>query len=322
MNNIRFKLDTGFTCIYNEFIDKYMVLSPVYSMVYIYAVMLACKGISAENKNIADKLNIFESDVVKAWDFWQEKGVVRIENNCIIFVNLNSSACSNSDIKSSKDVFYNPTVINSLADKDKNIDQLIESVEKIIGRTLSPNNLNILMNIYDKMGFTYDVIITLVQYYSDKPLSYVEKVAISWAEKGITTLEQAEDELNSYNIYSKIIKFFGVTNRNYTEPEKKYMEIWVKEYKQSLEIIKIACERAVKNTGKVSLSYANKILSSWYSKGVNTVKDIERLDEENQQHKIKETNNIKPVKNIFNNYEQKKYSDKEINEMLKRKANN
>lgn len=320
MSNINFKLDIGFTCIYNEFIDKYMVLSPIYSMVYIYAARLACQGIAADNKIIADKLNIFESDVVKAWQFWQEKGIVKINDGCIVLLSLNSSF-DPQDIKPSKDIFYNPSVINKLSKNDKGVDQLIKTVEKIIGKPLSPNNLNILMNIYDKMGFTYDVIITLVQYYSDKPLSYIEKVAISWAEKGITTLEQAEGELNSYSVYSKIIRFFGVTNRNYTESEKKYMEIWIKEYKLPLDIIKTACERTVENTGKVSLSYANKILTSWHKNGVKTMADIEKLDLENQQKKTK-TANIRPVKNVFNNYEQKKYTDEEINEILRRKANN
>lgn len=326
MNNISFKLNTGFTYISNEFIDKYMVLSPVYSMVYIYGARLACQNISATNKDIAEKLNIFESDVVKAWKFWQNKGLIKYENNSVTFCDLSalSEAAPTSEIKTvkkTKNVFYNPTDINKLSENDKNIKQLISSAEKIIGKTLSPNNTNILMNIYDNMGLSYEVIITLIQYYSDKPLSYIEKVAISWSEKGITTIEQAEAELNSYGIYSKIIKFFGVTDRNFTQPEKKYMEVWINDFKLPLDIIKVACERTIKNTGKVSLAYANKILTNWHENGIKTIEDIAKLDEANSVKNNKTKPAVKPIKNIFNNYDQKIYTDEEINEILRRKAN-
>lgn len=311
-----FKLSTGFTHINNNFIDKYMVLSPVYSMVYIYSIRLASEGISAENKDIADKLNIFESDVLKAWKFWEEKGIVKINNNEIEFLNFEDTV--SITYKKAETVFYNPSDVKMLAKEDKNIDQLILTVEKIMGKTLSTNNINIVMNMYDHLRLPYEVIITLVQYYSDKSLSYVEKVAISWSERGITTIEAAEAELNSYSIYNKIIKFFGITGRSYTENEKKYMIKWINEYKMPLEVIKIACERAVENTGKASLSYANKILANWCKNGVKNISDIQRLDEKS----IAAKNTAKTVKNVFTNYDQKIYTEEEIKEILRRKANN
>lgn len=316
MSNINFKINTDATMLYNWFIDDYMVLSPVYSMVYIYGLRLASGSQEANNSIIAQKLNIFESDVVKAWEFWKEKGIVNIDGNTIEFLNINKA----STVKKAKTSYYNPDEVKRLSQEDKSLDQLITSVEKIIGRTLSHNNINIVTNMYDGLRLPYEVIITLISYYSDKNLSYIEKIAISWAEKGIVTIEQAEEELNSYSVYTKIIRFFGVTNRSYTESEKKFMSVWVKDYKTPMELIKLACERTVKNTGKVSLSYANKILTNWYSKGITSLEQVASDDESTKRSNVTKAT-IKPVKNIFTNYDQKIYTEEEINEILKRKAN-
>ncbi|MGN1318232.1 MAG: DnaD domain-containing protein, partial [Lachnospirales bacterium] len=99
----------------------------------------------------------------------------------------------------------------------------------------------------------------------------------------------------------------------------KYMEVWINTYKFSLDVIKAACEKTVQNTGKVSLSYAEKILASWHSKGVKTVDDISKLDEKPENKQPKKT--IAP-KNVFTNYTQRVYTDEEIEEIIRRKANN
>jgi len=96
------------------------------------------------------------------------------------------------------------------------------------------------------------------------------------------------------------------------------MEVWVKDYRFSLDIIKLACEKTVENTGKVSLSYAEKILSSWHKKGVKSVEDAEKADEKPQ---TKPSVKHSAPKNVFTNYTQKVYTDEEIEEILRRKAN-
>lgn len=318
MSNMSFKISSGFTHIYNWFIDNYMVENPTYSMVYIYALRLVTEGKECSNSIIADKLDIFESDVVKAWKFWHKKGVIAINKNEIEFLDISNNK---KDIKLTKDTYYNPSDIEKIAEKDNNFDELVHTIENLVGRTLSHNNINIIANMYDKMGLPFEVIILLVQYYCGrgKGLAYIEKVAISWCERGINTMELAEQEINSYNIYSKIIRFFGVTGRSYTEREKKYMEVWINNYKFSLDIIKLACERTISNTGKVSLSYTEKILASWYTKGVKSVEDVKKLDERHEPKPVVKPNT---PKNVFTNYTQKVYTDEEIEEIIRRKANN
>ncbi|MGN1319293.1 MAG: DnaD domain protein, partial [Lachnospirales bacterium] len=202
MNDISFRISGGFTFIHNWFIDSFMSENPMYSMVYIYAVRLVSEGRECSNKIIADKLDIFESDVVKAWKYWHKKGVITIKDNEIIFKDsLKEEKEAILEQKPVKDKYYNPSDIEKISEGDKNFDELIETIEKLVGRTLSHNNINIVANMYDKMGLPFEVIVLLVQYYGGKSLSYIEKVAISWCEKGINTMELAEKEINSYNVY-------------------------------------------------------------------------------------------------------------------------
>lgn len=56
------------------------------------------------------------------------------------------------------------------------------------------------------------------------------------------------------------------------------MKKWLQEYKLPLDVVKIACERTVLQTGKASFAYADKILASWKDAGVKSVSDVETLD--------------------------------------------
>ena len=69
----------------------------------------------------------------------------------------------------------------------------------------------------------------------------------------------------------KVVKAFGIYSRSLTSKERGYVERW---FSLGLDekLIFLACERAVENTGKVSFAYADKILSSWKTKGIATVK--------------------------------------------------
>ena len=69
MSKISFRIKTTYTSIENIFIDEYMpkAPAPLYSLVYSYGLRFACAGIQVDNKEIAEKFSVIESDVVNAW---------------------------------------------------------------------------------------------------------------------------------------------------------------------------------------------------------------------------------------------------------------
>ena len=87
------------------------------------------------------------------------------------------------------------------------------------------------------------------------------------------------------------------------------------------ELIELAATRTVTNTGKVAFSYCNKILEKWHSAGYTNVSEVESAEADyiNKNNKLKEVS--KQPKGTFNNYNQRIYSNEELEEIVKRKGN-
>ena len=65
---------------------------------------------------------------------------------------------------------------------------------------------------------------------------------------------------------------------NFVAAEEAYMKKWLQEYKLPLDVVKLACERTVMQTGKASFAYADRILENWKKAGVSAVADVQAQD--------------------------------------------
>ena len=73
--------------------------------------------------------------------------------------------------------------------------QLLFIVEQYIGKPLSVPEIEVIYYISEDLHFSDDLIDYLLQYCVDrgkKDFRYIEKVALNWSEKGVTTAKQAE----------------------------------------------------------------------------------------------------------------------------------
>lgn len=165
--------------------------------------------------------------------------------------------------------------------QQENTAQLIFIAEQYLGRTLSPSDMKSILFFTDRLHFSDDLIDYLLQYCVErgkKDFRYIEKVAIAWAESGITTPAEAEGHVSRYdkNVYS-IMNALGKTNppaRN----ELAYIQRWIQEFGFSLDIILEACGRTVLATDRHRFAYADSILSAWHKAGVHHISDIAGLD--------------------------------------------
>ena len=108
------------------------------------------------------------------------------------------------------------------------------------------------------------------------------------------------------------MKAFGISGRNLTERETAFINKWTSSYSFSLDIIREACERTIRNTGKVNFEYADSILGSWSKKGIRQLDDIARLDEafaSTKQAKVASAPVARTKTNRFHNFEQRQYDD-------------
>lgn len=187
--------------------------------------------------------------------------------------------------------------------------QLLFIVEQYIGKTLTPSEIKTIFFISDKLGFSMDLIDHLVQYCVErgkKDFRYIEKVAISWAQAGVTTPEQAEKYAYKYDksVYD-IMKSLGKTNAP-TRREADYISRWTKELGFEMEVIEAACERTVMSTDKHRFEYADSILTSWHASGVHHASDIAKADENYRRTKASQPKAAGST-NKFNQFKQNSY---------------
>ena len=164
---------------------------------------------------------------------------------------------------------------------NEEVQQLLFVTEQYIGKQLTRADMETIFFLYDELGFSADLIDYLVQHCVErgkKDFRYMEKVALAWADQGITTPKQAQLANKSYdkNVYT-IMKSLG-KNSNPAPKEMEYINKWTKDYGFMLDIIQEACDKTVMTTDSHRFAYADGILSKWYQAGVRKKEDIAHAD--------------------------------------------
>lgn len=134
--------------------------------------------------------------------------------------------------------------------------------------------------LYAYYGLSPEFILTVMGYCKsiDKlSMRYVEKTAASWQEKGIDTVPEAERYIDylsrRHSNEGQVGQAFRHHDRSLTTREKEMIASWYGELGYGIDVIRLAYERAVENTGKLSFAYINKVLQNWHREGVRTAAD-------------------------------------------------
>ena len=112
---------------------------------------------------------------------------------------------------------YSMNDIQSFMD-DYNGDQLFYIITHYLGKPLSQTDMNTIVYFHERLGMSVDLIEYLIEYCvsnDHRSMRYIEKVAISWTEQGLDTVEKAKASCTYYNkTYFSILKAFGLRNRH------------------------------------------------------------------------------------------------------------
>ncbi len=268
------------------------------------------------------------AEPVKAADSNTEQNHVN-NNSSILQTKLSADSVKQvitASVKPAKKV-YTADEIDAFNEKSDVI-EFLYLAQKYIGKPLSGTDVNTLLYFYDILGFEADLIEYLIEYCitnGHKSLRYMEKVAITWADEGINTVElaRANTELYSSSCYP-VLKAFGLSGRNPGEGEKALIIKWTNSYGFTMDIILDACNRTMNAIHQPSFEYADSILSKWKERGIRTLSDIKVLDGEHQKNKTaynKNHTDSKPEnssksKNTFNDFNQRTYNYESLEKEL------
>lgn len=225
MNTFKFKSkNIEYTPISNIFIDKFMADSRgEYLKVYLLALRYCVSGeIGVNSTTIASTLHLLESDVMNAWTYWSNKGVINMVeidtkgNYSIEFVDLTNSI-DNED-----------NALNLLSElKNDSIKDMMEDIQTLLSRPLSTKEMTMYLGWQKDFNFPPELILLLIQYSVSKGKTdyrYIEKIAISWHDNNIKEVDDAQAFIklseNKWLNIKKILKYLGIKDTGVMKPQE------------------------------------------------------------------------------------------------------
>lgn len=334
--------------------------SVIYIYFYRHCHTGAC---SVTTAGVAESFGILETDVINCLKYWEKTGLIRLagegEEYSIEFVppepvsagkysvGFTVPAASVVSIPTSTSLSekeaepscleIKPVVIETrpvytieelelYKNESSEVARLFSATEQAFGKLHHYNDLCVIFGIYDWLRLPLDVIELLLKYCADDKklnMRYIERVAIDWAERGITSIEMAKEHIERCSEgYRDIMKALGRGGRAPATKERQCMDKWLDEYAMPLPVILEACDRTIMNTDKRVFAYCDKILTDWYKKGVTSLDGASRVSAEFAQTARNTVSGGTSPRNTgpmqvrkpsrFANFKQREYDFKEI----------
>lgn len=186
---------------------------------------------------------------------------------------------------------YTEDDVNVALRGDKDFHSLYLEMEQQLGRSLTTEELKILLGFVRYLGLPVDVIFVLVCYCRDRArqkgsvrnpsLRAIEKEAYAWADQGINTIAEAGAYIQNQNVRNsrirEMMEIFQIRNRSLTQTEERYAQQWL-DMGFAMDAISMAYERTCLNTGGMNWAYMHKILTRWNQAGFTNAQQIKEKD--------------------------------------------
>lgn len=273
---------------------------PEYVKVYLFGLYLAQYKIALDDIDLEDKLHLSMERIEAALGYWQKKGFAQRDGEFVRFVTPGSRDNS-QDIEVEEPQPEQPNaVLYEKAEYNK-------ILNKLLGRNLTHTQLQKIYDFTDVFKLPESIVISMIEHCvtvkgSDVGIAYLDKVAKSWADNGVTTPRQAQAQIDEYNAYAggakKIMKHMGFIGKLPGTAELEYYEKWTKEWGFRPDAILCAMKGIEFASLTRPFKYLDEILRSLKEKGALTASGIQDLSarENRERGEIKEILNILSIK--------------------------
>lgn len=163
------------------------------------------------------------------------------------------------------------------------IEAFLNDLQPILGKTVGYDGQSVFLMMHDSYGLPFEVIYMLVSYcvsIGKASYKYMGKMACSWGEKEIDTIEKADETISKLNLLSKSWAQFtaltGIQTPKPTSSQQAFLFKWINDYKFSMEMIYEAYEYMADNCARISFKYMDAVLTDWYQKGIKNPDDIKK----------------------------------------------
>ena len=262
----------GYTVVDNKFFINYLPDAPE-KVVSVYLLGLALSNSNGSDNScetIAERLGITCDDVMAAYQYWEELGLVHIIINDaapkVLYLPIRSSASALKKIKPSKYKKFSIEIQNLFAG----------------GRTINTAEYYEYYMFLENTTFEPEALLAVAKYSialkgNTINYQYILTVARNELERGATTLAVVSEHLNCQQKYDEDLKLVFKAlrlNRSFEHLDREYYDKW-QNYGFSQDIITYVAKNC--KSGKMTeLDYK---LTEYYKRQVMSIKDIDYYED-------------------------------------------
>lgn len=246
-------------------------MPPIAVKTYVYLVFLCNHPEIKINSLVqfAQTLNCSATDINSSMEYLKKLHLINYTSRPFSFEILSAT------IASQNTGLYNADSLTAYADYFAGIRALFP------GRSINNVDYDKARDWVEIYGLSVETALLLISHCinlkdSNISFNYIDKIALSWANDGIKTLEKAEEYLTleqakSHDV-AKLLVHLGI-KRTPTMDEIALYQRWTSELGFDLKAIKAACQETTKSLNP-SLAYINRILETLHSLDLHHEKQI------------------------------------------------
>ena len=266
-------IDSGYTTVDNKFIFNYLPdAADIRASIYLFGLALSdSDGDDNCCETIARKFNISCEDVISAFQYWEELGLVHIVNSQpprVIYLALAGATTALKKIKPSKYAKFTRDIQDAIS-----------------GRMITVAEYNEYYMFLENTTFEPEALVAVARYCvelhgNDINYPYILTVARNQLKKGATTLAAVTDNLSSQQKYDTelmlVFKALSLRSRHITYADRDNYEKWSKSYGFSGDVILYVAKKCKAG----GLTKLDNLLSQYYRNGVFSEKEIAHFEQE------------------------------------------
>lgn len=243
---------------------------PEYVKIYLFGLYLAQYQIPVDITDLEDRLHLSSDKINSALNYWSKKGFIELNGESARFVIPESGQSAQKATEPLPEILYEKSEYNQI-------------LNKLLKRQLTHSQLQRIYDFTDVFKLPESVVISMIEHCvtvkgPDVGIAYLDKVAKSWAEKGVSTPKQAQELIDEYNLETggakKIMKQMGITGKLPGAAETAYYEKWTKKWSFTPDAILFAMKDTEFAAINKPFKYLDEILRSYKEKGITTASQI------------------------------------------------
>lgn len=281
-------------------VDKYIKLAGGGSL-KLLLFLLRHGGKSFSDEELKEALGFRrEGELEDAALFWVQRGLIHYDNSANIAmsaapeqsplqeelpemqeVEAKPAATSARNVNDTTAAIYTAADIANRINSDPSVKYLFHEAQELYGRLLKQPESRTILMLMDHYGLPAEVSALLLKYcfrIGKTTTGYIQSVAQSWSDDGINTMSQADERLSMlerrFATEEKLRSAMELKTK-FSAKQLAFIKVWSEEWGFSTDMIMLAYDMTLDNTGGMSFNYTNKILENWHAAGIATKEAVQ-----------------------------------------------